>query len=64
MRRRDFIKGSALSGGILLVGGRSPQAQGAVSFGAPEDSMATAAKPLPDLSPDTRAKDYCRLSNH
>ena len=52
MRRRDFIKGSALSGGILLVGGRSPQGQAAVTFGAPEESMAAAAsQPLPDLTP-------------
>src|SRR5512146_435228 len=52
MRRRDFIKGSALSGGRLLVGGRTPQAEAAVSFGAPKDPMpAVALKPLQDLRP-------------
>ncbi|HUZ47512.1 MAG TPA: alpha-L-rhamnosidase N-terminal domain-containing protein [Terriglobia bacterium] len=52
MRRRDFIKGSALSGGILLAEGLRPQGQAGVSFGAPDDAASrSAVEPLPDLTP-------------
>ena len=52
MRRREFIKGSALSGGMLLVGGRSAHGQTAILFGAPNEfAPASAGESLPDLTP-------------
>jgi hypothetical protein len=52
MRRRDFIKQSALSSGMLLVGGRESSGEARLSFHAPrEGAPVRAGTPLPDLTP-------------
>ncbi len=52
MQRREFIKGSALSGSVLLVGGRSSKSQPTIAFGTPAKPLPnSAAQALPDLAP-------------
>ena len=52
MRRRDFIKQSALSSGMLLAGGRKSRSQAPLSFDVPREAPpVAAAMPLPDLTP-------------
>ena len=52
MRRRDFIKQTALSSGMLFAGRQASRSQAPLSFHVPREvAPVRAATPLPDLTP-------------